>query len=80
LFCYSDGLLEPNCLGKTYKECIAAGGRDAPKLMGSACTGGPGGLLPYDDDEVHLTYRWSQGKWEFQEEKGEKPALPRSSR
>ena len=67
--------LEPSCVGKTYEECIAAGGKPAPKLMGSACTGGPGFSFPFEHD-VHLTYRWSQGKWEFQEEKSDKPVPP----
>lgn len=71
--------IEANCVGKTYDECIAAGAKDAPKLMGSDCTGGPGFSFPFEDD-VHLTYRWSQGKWEFQEEKSAKPAPPSGQR
>jgi hypothetical protein len=64
--------LEPSCVGKTYEACIAAGGRDAPRLIGSACTGGPHFTSLYNG-EVDLIYRWSQGKWEFQEEKRGKP-------
>ena len=67
--------LDPYCLDKTYDECIAAGAKPAPKLMGSACTGGPGFSFPFED-EVHLTFRWSEGKWEFEAEKGDKPVPP----
>jgi len=67
--------LEPSCVGKTYEECTAAGGRDAPRLVGSTCTGGPHSVSTFHG-EVHLIYRWSQGKWEFQEEKSEKPVPP----
>jgi hypothetical protein len=60
--------LEPNCLAKTYAECISAGGRNAPKVAGSACTGGPVRMLP-SEGSLDLVYQWSQGKWEFFEEK-----------
>jgi len=58
--------IEPFCLGKTYEECITGGAKPAPKSSYSACTGGPSRSFTYDD-EIHLTYRWSKGKWEFQD-------------
>jgi hypothetical protein len=63
--------LEPSCVGRTYDECIAGGAKAAPKLAGSLCTGGPEITFPFTD-EVHLTFRWSEGKWEFESEKGNK--------
>lgn len=68
-------ILDPSCLGKMYEECIAAGAKPAPKKLGSACTGGPGFSFPFEG-EVHLTFRWSDGKWEFEGEKADKPVPP----
>ena len=59
--------LMPHCIGKSYGACISAGGRLVGKTVSSACTGGPGGLFSYEG-KATLTYRWSKGKWEFDEE------------
>ena len=64
--------IAPQCLGHSFEECIAAGGRLAPKLLGSACTGGPGVAFAYQG-EVTLHYRWSKGQWEFEEESVDPP-------
>lgn len=69
--------LDPFCLGKTYEECISGGAKPASKTMGSACTGGPGYSFKADD-KVHLTFRWSEGKWEFEGEKSDGPVPPHS--
>ena len=68
--------LAPSCIGKTYEECIKAGAKPVSKLMASACTGGPGFEFSYAG-EVTLVYRWSKGKWEFDEEEIEPPRDPR---
>lgn len=70
--------LDPYCLGRTYDDCIAAGAKPAPKLAGSLCTGGPETTSKFTD-EVHLTYRWSEGNWEFESEKSDKPVPPAPS-
>jgi hypothetical protein len=66
------------CVNKTYDQCIVAGGKDSPKSFGSVCTGGAAYTFPFEG-KLHLTYKWSQGKWEFQEEQGAKPAPPSSA-
>lgn len=70
--------LDPSCVGKTYDDCITAGAKPAPKMGGSFCTGGPGFSFP-SESEVHLTFHWSDGKWEFEGEKGDKPVPPPGS-
>jgi hypothetical protein len=67
-----DGIA-PNCLDKTFAECLKSGkAKPAPPYFGSACTGGPGFSFTYQG-AVQTFYRWSKGEWEFEKEKSEPP-------
>lgn len=67
--------LAPSCLGHTYDECAAAGGKEPSgfsKFNNAPCAGRDDLKFSYED-EVHVSYAWRQGKWEFQEETKKKP-------
>jgi hypothetical protein len=66
--------IAPSCLDKPYEECVKVG-KPAPKLLGSACTGGPTRTLHFSDTLV-LTYRWSHGKWQFEKKESAAPTSP----
>lgn len=60
--------VKDSCVGKSFDECISAGARPAPKLLGAACTGGPSTEFSFQSDDVEVYFRWSMGKWEFDRE------------
>ena len=64
--------IAPSCIGHTYKECIAAGGKLAPKVIDAACTGGPGYEFSYQG-VVEIRYGWRDGRWEFEEQTDDPP-------
>lgn len=68
--------LDPYCLGKTYNECVAGGAKPISKFSPGGCMGSPGGTFTHEM-EVSVTYRWSEGKWEFEGEKGDKLVPPK---
>jgi hypothetical protein len=64
--------LAKSCIRKTYDECLAAGTKKAGTLWGVACTRGPKWIASYADT-VDLVYRWTEGKWEFEDEVRREP-------
>lgn len=65
--------IEAACINHTYEECLASGAaRPVPE---GGVWAGMGDIRFTYKGEVVLVYRWSEGKWEFKEEKAE-PPLP----
>jgi len=67
--------LKPHCLGKTYDQCKAAGGKKTG-IGQTACLGGGSEISFTFNDVIEMSYRWSKGKWEFEKEKTSKPRRP----
>ena len=66
--------LEAACFGHTYEECIASeAARPVPKTGMYAGLGGDKAFAY--TGKVVTAYRWSEGKWEFNEDKAD-PPLP----
>lgn len=65
--------IEAACIDHTYEECLASGA--ARPVPTGGLYAGLGDLSFTYKGEVVLAYRWSEGKWEFKEEKAE-PPLP----
>ena len=65
------------CSGKTYEECIENKAANSLKKKGPGiflCTDTGDRVISYEG-KIILTYRWSEGKWEFEREDAE-PPLP----
>jgi hypothetical protein len=71
-------MLDPHCLGKSYEECTTAGGKPISKMSPGGCMGSSSFSFTHNGED-RISYRWSDGRWEFDSEKGDKPVPPTGS-
>lgn len=63
------------CQGATYDECLAVGMKPVNRMMKAMCKVKELGTSFSYEGEEQITYRWSDGSWQLQEQR-EVPPLP----
>jgi hypothetical protein len=64
------------CVGATYEGCLAAGMKPMNRMMKAMWRiKGIGTPFSYEGEQ-HITYRWTEGKWEIQDQREEPPLRP----